>query len=369
MSGEYQYYPGIARSRIQDLREAYPGLKIKYSLKANSFPRFLDGFLPTVDSVDVSSERELSVAKSLYPGIPVSISGPGKDVDLLDYCAYRKALVNIECLDEARELSSIAETRHTDIEVAIRVNPNFKVRGAGFTMGGKASPFGIDLQQVYQVVKFIKESPLRFRGFQVYAGTQILDSELVGLVQRYSAELLFELQSQYGGDHLSFGGGLGVPYHGEEPVDLQIASSWYRDLYDKHPEHTDFLSMEVGRYIVAPAGEYRVTVLYKKESYGKNYLVVDGGIHENFVISGGFGQLIPRNFPVWNWKPKLCTRDTEVYDIVGKLCTPQDVLARGVVLPVTEPGDTLVFDMCGAYCASASMKDFLSHEHATEGVW
>ena len=48
----------------------------------------------------------------------------------------------------------------------------------------------------------------------------------------------------------------------------------------------------------ASAGVYVTRVVDRKESRGKTFLVVDGGMHHQLAASGNFGQVIRRNYPV-----------------------------------------------------------------------
>jgi diaminopimelate decarboxylase len=52
--------------------------------------------------------------------------------------------------------------------------------------------------------------------------------------------------------------------------------------------------------------------------------------------------------------------------VVGVLCTPLDVLADSVELPVAEIGDLVVVFQAGAYGLTASPTAFLSHPVPTE---
>ena len=56
--------------------------------------------------------------------------------------------------------------------------------------------------------------------------------------------------------------------------------------------------IELGRYIVGEAGIYVTRVVDRKESRGRTFLVVDGGLHHQLAASGNFGQVIRRNYPV-----------------------------------------------------------------------
>ena len=56
--------------------------------------------------------------------------------------------------------------------------------------------------------------------------------------------------------------------------------------------------VELGRYIVGECGVYVTRIVDRKESRGKIFLVVDGGLHHQLAASGNFGQVIRRNYPV-----------------------------------------------------------------------
>jgi diaminopimelate decarboxylase len=48
---------------------------------------------------------------------------------------------------------------------------------------------------------------------------------------------------------------------------------------------------------------------------------------------------------------------------VGQLCTPKDVLARGVPVAGLRAGDRVAFALAGAYAWNISHHDFLMHPH------
>ena len=129
------------------------------------------------------------------------------------------------------------------------------------------------------------------------------------------------------------------------------------------------LSIELGRYLVGESGVYVCRVLDRKVSRGQVYLVTDGGLHHHLAASGNFGQVIRKNYPV-----TLVTRSgssaadgpREVASLVGPLCTPLDLLADRMSLPVAEVGDLAVIFQSGAYGATASPQAFLGHPGVTE---
>ena len=79
--------------------------------------------------------------------------------------------------------------------------------------------------------------------------------------------------------------------------------------------------VELGRYIVGECGVYVTRILDRKESRGRTFLVVDGGLHHQLAASGNFGQVIRRNYPIAIGN-RMDEEATETVTVVGRLCTP-----------------------------------------------
>ena len=126
------------------------------------------------------------------------------------------------------------------------------------------------------------------------------------------------------------------------------------------------MAIELGRYIVGEAGFYVTRVVDKKQSRGRTFLVVDGGMHHQLAASGNFGQAIRRNFPVAIANGRGDEPAGELVSVVGCLCTPLDLLADGVALPAADVGDLVVLFQAGAYGLTASPTAFLSHPAPVE---
>ena len=119
------------------------------------------------------------------------------------------------------------------------------------------------------------------------------------------------------------------------------------------------LHIELGRYLVGEAGIYATQIVDKKTSRGETFLITAGGMNHHLAASGNLGQVIRKNYPVAIGN-RLDTAEHETVNIHGPLCTPLDILATHVELPVAEPGDWVVIFQSGAYGASASPQGFLS---------
>ena len=125
------------------------------------------------------------------------------------------------------------------------------------------------------------------------------------------------------------------------------------------------IMLELGRYLVGEAGVYVTRILDRKVSRGKVFLVTDGGLNHHLSASGNFGQVIRKNYPVAIGN-RMDVTTSEESTVVGPLCTPLDLLADRMALPVAQAGDLVVVFQSGAYGASASPQAFLGHPGCTE---
>src|SRR5206468_11702992 len=120
------------------------------------------------------------------------------------------------------------------------------------------------------------------------------------------------------------------------------------------------LVIELGRFLVGEAGIYVCRVLDRKLSRGQVFLVTNGGLHHHLAASGNFGQVLRKNYPVVIGN-RVRGAKREIASVVGRLCTPLDLLADRMELAEAREGDLVVIFQSGAYGASASPTAFLGH--------
>ena len=123
--------------------------------------------------------------------------------------------------------------------------------------------------------------------------------------------------------------------------------------------------IELGRYLIGEAGVYVCEIIDVKESRGETFAIANGGLHHHLSLSGNFGQVIRKNYPVCIGN-NVVSEDTAAVNIVGPLCTPLDILANKYELPLLKTGDLVVVFQSGAYGFTASPRDFLSHPEARQ---
>jgi diaminopimelate decarboxylase len=368
----YAYDRGLLTQRAQDLRAALPpGIELHYAMKANPMPALVAHMVGLVDGIDVASAGELKVA--LDAGADpreVSFAGPGKrDVELQQAVAAG-VLVNVESAREVPVLAEVASRLGLPARVAVRVNPDFELKGSGMKMGGGPKQFGVDVELVPALLASIASAGLSFEGFHLFAGSQNLRPESICEAQLKSFELALRLAEVAPGPvrFLNLGGGFGIPYFpGEQRLDLgPIGENLHRiqaRVATEMPQAA--IVIELGRYFVGEAGVYVARVVDRKVSRGQVYLVTDGGLHHHLSASGNFGQVVRKNYPVTIGN-KADSSTREIASVVGPLCTPLDLLADRMELPVAEPGDLAVVFQSGAYGASASPQGFLGHPACIE---
>lgn len=368
----YAYDRGLIRQRVAEVRAVLPeGVQLHYAIKANPMPALLSCLAPLVDGMDVASGRELSAA--LDAGcLPahISFAGPGKREGELRQAVAAGALLHIESFREVELLARLSAEVGLPARVAVRVNPDFELRGAGMRMGGGAQVFGVDLEQVPSLLARVAQAGLQFEGFHVYAGSQVLKAELLADLIGRSLDMLLTLQSALPGpvQQVNLGGGWGIPYFpSEQPLDLAPVRAALLAAQQRLHSHwpTARLVVELGRFLVGEAGIYVARVLERKVSRGEVFLVTDGGLHHHLAATGNFGQVLRRNYPVALGN-RLEASALEQVSVVGPLCTPLDVLAHKVTLPKADEGDLVVIFQSGAYGATASPQAFLGHPPCVE---
>jgi diaminopimelate decarboxylase len=295
----------------------------------------------------------------------VSFAGPGKQEAELRQAVAAGVLLNVESTCEVQRLARASEEVGVAARVAVRVNPDFELKGSGMKMGGGAKPFGVDVEEVPALLARVADAGLGFEGFHLFAGSQNLRAESICEAQRLAYELALRLaeQARAALRFLNLGGGFGIPYFpGEQPLELQpigdnlhaLVARARRDL----PQAA--LVLELGRYLVGEAGVYVARIVDRKVSRGQVFLVTDGGLHHHLAASGNFGQVVRKNYPAAIGN-RMAAREVERASVVGPLCTPLDLLADRMTLPVAEVGDLFVVFQSGAYGASASPQAFLGH--------
>lgn len=368
----YCYDASDIRVRFQRLKATLPqGIGYLYSLKANPNKNLVSVLHSQGAGCEVCSLAELETA--LAAGVApqhIIFLGPAKSAVELARCVDLgiRAVV-VESLPELGLLDRIASSKGLVQAVALRINPAFVPNTAKLVMSGKATQFGIDEDQLGDALRLIQNCKnVILVGIHVYVGSRILDVDAI----RNNTKSILELAARtedLARRRLTFvdvGGGFGVNYFEKEAeLDLEALGQEMAGVVDpfrRRCPSTQIL-IELGRYLVAPAGVFVTSVRYIKECKGKRFAICDGGSNCH-AAAAGVGALFRRNFPIARLTGSGSRR--LVYTLTGPLCTPTDVIGEDVTLEELESGDLVGIYQSGAYGPSASPVYFLGFGHPAE---
>jgi diaminopimelate decarboxylase len=186
--------------------------------------------------------------------------------------------------------------------VAVRVNPDFELKSSGMKMGGGPKQFGVDAEQVPELLAEIGAG-LAFEGFPPLCRLAEPEARAIVEAQQKSYELALRLaavtprrrcvsstSAAASASPTSRANSARPGADRRQPgANRQRAK---RDLPQAE------LVIELGRYLVGEAGLYVARIVDRKVSRGQTYLVTDGGLHHHLSASGNFGQVIRKNYPV-----------------------------------------------------------------------
>lgn len=367
----YIYDIGHLRKRVEHLRATLPArCALYYAMKANSDSHLLAAMEPLIDGFETASLGEIEKVRAVSPTKSIIFGGPGKrDEELVGALNAQVTLFHVESLHELQRLNLIAEELGQKAAVLLRINLRALLPEATLKMGGQATQFGIDEQEIAEAISLCRSlSHITLQGFHFHSLSNNLDAGLhLQLLQRYYQIVqgwatTYDLSISV----VNVGGGLGINFIEQKQqfdwnsfvqgLQEQVAGVWPADWG---------LTMECGRFLVASCGYYAVEVLDIKQNHEKWFVIVAGGTH-HFRLPSSWRYSHPFVvMPVDEWRYPFARKEVhqESVTVAGQLCSPKDVLASDYKVSRVRIGDILVFPYTGAYAWSISHHDFLSHPH------
>ena len=370
----YLYDLGDIFEKIRNIRNAFGSdVKLYYAIKANSNLEILEAIKGEVDGLDISSYGEMEQCLLAgYSPKKFSLAGPGKSFEELEKAINgRIGIISVESTREMEDIRKISLSINEKVNVALRINPSLLIKEFAIKMGGQATQFGIDEEKLDEAINYLRsnEGHLNFKGIHVYSGTQCLNEEALVKNADNVLEIAKKMEDKYDLEcsWINLGGGFGVSYHDNQKLDLgKIAEGVKKTIenYKRFTKGDPIFVFELGRYLVTEAGIYVAKVVSYKESRGKLYFVLDGGMNHHLAASGNFGQILKKNFMAKN----LSNPDGKIVNcnLVGPLCTTLDILGRDISVESPRVGDVIAFLNSGSYGFTSSPLLFLGHETPTE---
>ncbi|MEA2026540.1 MAG: type III PLP-dependent enzyme [Chloroflexota bacterium] len=375
----YVYDAELLRGRVAALRAALPDVvDIAFATKANPSPLVLSTLSEAGLGSDVASGGELrAVLRAGFAPERIVFTGPGKtDAELEAALRGGVGALTIESLDELDAVIERARMASPGQGLALRLATGGDAEDRPIIGAAGSAKFGLTDEEADEAISRLlgvgalaPEGPFALRGFHAFGASNILGadvlvagvSHLAVRAQRIAARHGLELEL------LDAGGGLGVPYGGEPPLDLAALGEGIRaelaTWVGRAPLRNARLLFEPGRWLTAPAGIYLCRVTRTKLRSGRHIAITDGGIHHLLRprLVGQDHRVVPVG--------AAAARATDAQvDVVGPLCTGIDILAASVSAPRPRAGDLFAVLDAGAYGYSESMPLFLSHPIPAEIV-
>ena len=344
-------------------RNMCPQFDIFYSLKANPNITICKVLKDLGAGAEVSSAGELEIAEHVgFSSNKIILSGPAKTEDELRTAIEHNIYsISVESFEELRYIDSIARKIRKRAKVTLRINlrsENIKVKEV---MVGSNSKFGISEDLIIENLRKISLDFVDIIGIHVYIASQILDEETIADNLKktlfYASRLL--KRKLLSCEVIDFGGGFGVPNCN---YTRQLNNSILKNKVRKvmHIYRQKFrktrLILELGRFLIANAGVFVTKVVHIRN----NILITDGGMN-HFLRPVFMNETHPTL--VIN---RLGENEINTVDVAGPICSPLDVIAKNIEIPIISTGDILGIFNAGAYGYSMSMLDFLSHKTPAE---
>ena len=344
----YVYSAQAIAAQYASLRRAVPGAKICYAVKANSNLGVLGVMRRLGTGFDIVSGGELQRVVAVG-GSPANVvfSGVGKSIAEIDL-ALKLAIgcFNVESEAELRRLAAQAELLQRVAPVAVRVNPDVDpVTHPYLATGLKESKFGVSGDEALDLYTFAEEHRwLSVRGIACHIGSQVaaagpyleaLDGllEIAGVLEARGVRV----------EHIDIGGGFGVTYQNETPLDLAALGE---AVTSRMAGRRERLVIEPGRLLTAAAGVLLTRVEYLKPAATageRNYAIVDAAMND---------LLRPAMYGAWHDVERVAPPGSDAvrgtWDIVGPVCETGDFLGHEREMTIA-PGDLLAVRMAGAY--------------------
>jgi diaminopimelate decarboxylase len=348
------------------IRAALPhAVEFYYAVKANPDAEVLRTLARHTDGFEVSSGGELEHTAAAAPDRPLAFGGPGQTADELATAVKAgTSRFHVESPHELAQLDAAARAAGRQADVLFRVNPPGRSDedGAQLVMGGKASPFGMDLVVLRTCAESLRGmDAVRLRGLHAHLASGLGADGLLDGARRL-VEFGRDWCAAWGVREPEFnlGGGMAVDY--AQP-DARFGWAAYGRGLAGLARDGETLRIEPGRAVTAYCGWYLTRVLDVKLSHGEAFAVVAGGTHHlRTPAAKGHDQPFAVILtPDWDspWvRPGISGQPVT---IAGQLCTPKDVLARRVAVERIRAGDVVAFGLAGAYAWNISHHGFLMH--------
>ena len=344
----YCYSLRKIKENIQNIKTHFKNINplICYAVKANPNLGILREIKKNNLGADVVSIGELM--KALKAGISpkkIVFSGVGKTFEEIEYAINKNILlINAESKSEILQIEKIAKKKKKIVDVGIRLNPNTDAKTLSqISTGKKENKFGVNQKVFLQLVNIVKKSQsLNLKCLSVHIGSQILSykpyQKMLNVVNK-----IIKL-SNYNFEYIDLGGGMGIDYnHDQSKLDFyKYSKEIEKFLKNNHCK----IIFEPGRSIVGNSAILITKVIYIKEGFKKDFVILDAAMNDLMrpALYGAKHKIIPLS--------KINRKSKKSYEFVGPICESTDTFSIVKNYQKLDEKDFLAICDVGAYGVS-----------------
>ena len=344
----YCYSLRKIKENIQNIKTHFKNINplICYAVKANPNLGILREIKKNNLGADVVSVGELM--KALKAGISpkkIVFSGVGKTFEEIEYAINKNILlINAESKSEILQIEKIAKKKKKIVDVGIRLNPNTDAKTLSqISTGKKENKFGVNQKVFLQLVNIVKKSEsLNLKCLSVHIGSQILSykpyQKMLNVVNK-----IIKL-SNYNFEYIDLGGGMGIDYnHDQSKLDFyKYSKEIEKFLKNNHCK----IIFEPGRSIVGNSAILITKVIYIKEGFKKDFVILDAAMNDLMrpALYGAKHKIIPLS--------KINRKSKKSYEFVGPICESTDTFSIVKNYQKLDEKDFLAICDVGAYGVS-----------------
>ena len=297
---------------------------------------------------DVVSIGELM--KALKSGIKpnkIVFSGVGKNSNEIDYAIKKKILlINAESKNEILNIEKIAKINKKKVNIGIRLNPNIDAKTLKqISTGKKENKFGVSEKVFLDLTNYVKKSKyLNLKCLSVHIGSQILDNKPYEKMLNVLNKVIKKTKFNF--EYIDLGGGIGIDYeNNNKKLNLKkYANSIKKFLKGKKTK----IIFEPGRFIIGNSGILISRIVYIKEGYKKDFVILDAAMNDFMrpALYNARHQIIP--------SIKNSSKSKKIYEFVGPICESTDKFSTIKNFQKLKEKNIIVISDVGAYGMSLS---------------
>ncbi len=304
--------------------------------------------------LDCTGVGEIHIA--IMAGLPrekILVHGVNKSPqDLQAAIRYAGTLV----VDNLTELERLVELHRTGVspfpDLWLRLKPDTTIKTHAYIQTGQRdSKFGMDLEDAPQAVGVCLQAGLPVKGLHFHLGSHFHEFAPLGAALQAMLDTARFTKSEldWFPEVICAGGGWGVPYHEDDLPHpevgefIQYMAEQVQDLCRQRGLPLPRLQVEPGRSLVARAGVALYRVGAVKQTPGRHWLLLDGGLADNprpALYGARYTALPVRNPERLPEKPTW---------LAGPFCESGDVLIENLPLQEVAPGELVAVPVSGAY--------------------